>query len=101
MFNLLYSSTNQQLFKKNLCNQSRWWITSIANDSHPTFSGAQREWDTKEGTVKNALCVQQYLAKGTYWPEAVKKIKPVASTIVKLKASVIQSVNQSFSQVVS
>jgi len=38
VFNLLYSSTNQQLFEKNLCNQSNYYENyrrfSVMNGSH-------------------------------------------------------------------
>jgi len=70
MFNPLHSSTNQ-IFKKNLSNQSIYshyeniWTFSITNGSHhmPTtkltlFTASKDEWDTKEGTgksMKNAL----------------------------------------------
>jgi len=70
MFNLLYSSTNQQLFKRisaikvttmkitdSFCYE---WKLSCAYHKINTFRG---EWDTKEGTgksMKNALHVQRY-----------------------------------------
>jgi len=71
MFNLLCSSTNQKLFKKNFCNQSSHYENyGRFNGSHhmPTtkstlFEVNKDEWDTNEGhgkSMKNALYVQQY-----------------------------------------
>jgi len=68
MFNLLCSSTNQQLFKKNFCNHYenyRWFPLQMESIVYlPTkltlFMESRDEWDTKEGTgksMKNALHV--------------------------------------------
>jgi len=66
MFNPLCSSTNQQLFKKNL-------------------------WDTKEGCSKSIMhCMYSGMPKGTSQAEATlnsEKIKPVALAIVELRES--------------
>jgi len=66
MFNTLYSSTNQQLFEKNLCNQSshyesygqfllrikaiHMYIAKLA-----LFVVNKDEWDTKEGIAEYIL----------------------------------------------
>jgi len=71
----------QQLFKKNFCNQSRkLQMISIMNGSHcvPTtkstlFVVNKDEWDTEEDTgksMKNALHVRRY---GLKWRWTVKK----------------------------
>jgi len=74
VFNLLCSNMNQQLFEKNLCNQSSHyenyrqfllWIEAITClPQIPTlFMMSKDEWDTKEGTgksLKNALHAQWY-----------------------------------------
>jgi len=64
MSNALYSSMNQQLFEKNLCNQSSlyenygWFllrieaIMCILQNQH-FFVVSKDEWDTKEGTGKS------------------------------------------------
>jgi len=105
MFNPLFSSTNQQLFKK------RTFVIKVATiddfyskwkPSHAidTFRGEQRwivnkdEWDTKEGrgkSMKNALHVQQY-GKGTSRAEATLNSEPLLS-YVSLKASGRQAVS--------
>jgi len=76
------ASTNQQLFKKNFCNQSSCcenhgrfpykWKPSYAYHKIDTFVVSQDEWDTKEGTgksMKNALhvqwCGKKYLSGGS------------------------------------
>jgi len=66
MFNLLCSSTNQQLFKKNFCNQSSHY--EIMDDLMEAITCLPQnqlvnkdEWYTKEGhgkSMKNALYVQ-------------------------------------------
>jgi len=64
MFNLLYSSANQQLLENNFCNQyshyEKFWTIFVMNGSHyvPTtkstlFAVSKDEWDTKEGTDKS------------------------------------------------
>jgi len=71
MFNPLYNSTNQQLFKRNFCNQSSYYENyEWFNGSHhmPTtkstlFKVNKDGWYTKEGhakSMKNALYVQWY-----------------------------------------
>jgi len=71
MFNSLYSSTNQQLFKKNFCNQSSYYENyGLFNGSHHVsttkftlFVVNKDEWYTKEGhakSMKNTLYVQWY-----------------------------------------
>jgi len=71
MFNPLCSSMNQQLFKKNFCNQSSHYENCRRfNGSHHVsttkstlFMVNKNEWYTKEGrgkSMKNALCVQRY-----------------------------------------
>jgi len=77
MFNLLCSSTNQQLFKKNFCNQSSH------HENYGQFNGSNHmpitkltlfvvnkdEWYTKEGhskSMKNATAVWQ---KAPLWSE--------------------------------
>ena len=74
MFNPLHSITNEELFKKHLCNQR---VATMKNTddfyykgkpSHATtkstlFAVRKDEWDTKEDTgksMKNALYVLQY-----------------------------------------
>jgi len=67
----LYSSINQQLFGKNLCNQSRnikikddfhyEWKPSRAYHKIDTFMVSKDKWDKEEGTgnsMKNELYVQ-------------------------------------------
>jgi len=81
MFNLLHSSTNQQLFKKLICSQSNhyeksWlFLCCEKKPSHATtidtFFCQQRWMAHKGGTgkyIKNALCVLWY-AKSTSWAE--------------------------------
>ena len=73
MFNLLHSSTNQELFKKHLCNQSSYYENtddfhyegkpSRATTKLTLFAVSKDEWDTKEDTGKsmeNALYILQY-----------------------------------------
>jgi len=68
MFNPLCSSTNQQLFKKNFCNQSSQITDDFCNKWKPSrayhkINSEQNEWDTKEGrgkSMKNAFYVQWY-----------------------------------------
>jgi len=67
MFNPLFGSTNQQLFKKNFCNQSShyenygWY--HVPTTKLTLFVVNKDEWYTKEGrakSMKNALYVQWY-----------------------------------------
>jgi len=112
MFNLLCSSTNQLLFKKNFCNQSSHYENygQIYGSHHvPTtkstlFVVNKDEWYTKEGrgkSMKDALYVQWYGKKhlsGWSNVEQQKKIRPVALAIVELcesEASGRQAVSQS------
>ena len=73
MFNPLYSSMNQELFEKHLCNQNshdekygRFRFEgkpSHARAKLTPFPVSKDEWDTKEDTgksMKNALYVLQY-----------------------------------------
>jgi len=65
MFNQLFSSTNQQLFKKNFCNSKKpLRMISITNGSHHVqstlFVVNKDEWDTKEGRGKSMKNVQRY-----------------------------------------
>jgi len=69
---------NQQLFKKNFCNQSSQWTISITKlvtyGSHQVpitkstlLVVSKDEWDTKEGTgksMKNTFYVQKAPALG-------------------------------------
>jgi len=102
MFNLLCSSTNQQLFTKNFCNQSSHYENyGRFNGSHhvPTtestlFVVNKDEWYTKEGcakSMKNALyactVIWQKVPLGLKWRRTVKKIRSVALAIVELRES--------------
>ena len=74
MFNLLHSSTTQELFEKHLCNQNSHYekygqfplrreALSPATAKSIPFAVSKDEWDTKEDTsksMKNALYVLQY-----------------------------------------
>ena len=62
MFNLLHSSTNQELFEKHLCNQDsnyeQFCYAKKAITKSTLFAVSEEEWDTKEDTgkcMKNAL----------------------------------------------
>ena len=69
MFNLLHSITNQELFKKHLCNQSIATMKntdnfcyegkpSCATTKSTPFAVSKDEWNTKEDagkSMKNAL----------------------------------------------
>ena len=81
MLNLLHSSTNQELFEKQLCilgshykNANDFCYTKEAimcNTKSTLFTFSKDEWDTKEDTsksMKNALHILQY-AKDTSWAE--------------------------------
>jgi len=91
MFNPLFSSTNQQLFKRTLV--IKYENYGQFNGSHhlPTtkstlFVTNKDEWYTKEGrgkSMKNALYVQRYGKRHlSGWNS--KKVKPVALAIVEL-----------------
>jgi len=59
ILNLLCSSMNQQLFKKNFCNQSSHYGSHHVPTTKLTlFVVSKDEWDKKEDTMKNALHVQ-------------------------------------------
>jgi len=99
MFNPLYNSMNQQLFKKNFYNQSshyenyRWfplWMEAIMCLKH--FVVSKDKWDTKEGTgksMKNALYAQWYGKWHLLGLSNIKqrKIKPIALAVFKLHKS--------------
>jgi len=100
MFNLLCSSTNQQLFEKNFCNQSsRYENYGRFNGSHHVsttkstlFVVNKDEWYTKEDrgkSMKNALYVQRYGKRHLLgWSDIEqRKIRPVALAIVELRES--------------
>jgi len=103
MFDSLYSSKNQELFEKHLCNKSnhyekyrRFLVTqrkpSCANTKLTSFTISNDEWNAKEDTgksLKNALHILRY-AKSTSQAEATsnsEKIKPVALAVIKLRRS--------------
>jgi len=95
MFNLLRSSMNQQLFKRNFCNQSSYYNYGRFNESHHMPNTKSTlfidEWYTKEGRDNSPLhCMYSGMAKGTSWAEAMlnsEKIKPIALAIVELRKS--------------
>ena len=70
MFNPLHSSTNQELFKKHLCNQNshyekygRFPLLRHTTAKSTLFAVSKDEWDTKEDTgksMKNTLYVLRY-----------------------------------------
>jgi len=71
MFNPLYSSMNQQLFKKNFCNQSSPYENSgwfpFQMEAYHNFVVSKDQWEAKEGTaksMKNALHVQWWYLWG-------------------------------------
>ena len=79
MFNLLYSSTNQEVFKKHLCIKSshyekhRQFLAMQRKPSRATtkstlFTVSKDEWNTKENTgksLKNDMHVLQYTKRHT------------------------------------
>ena len=83
MLVLLHSSTNQEVFKKYLCNTSRHYekygqfLVTQRKPSHATtkltlFTVSKDEWNTEEGTgksLKNALhvlrCAKRHLSGGS------------------------------------
>jgi len=83
IFNPLCNSTNQQLFEKNLCNQSknyRQFLLRIEAYHKLTLITASH------GTQRRALvspqrmhCMYSGMAKGTSQDETTKKSKPVCS----------------------
>jgi len=78
---------NQQLFKKNFCNQSNHYGSHrVPTTKLSLFVVNKDEWDTKEDTMKNALHVQQYGKRHlSGWSEL--KVSPVALAIVELRKS--------------
>jgi len=90
MFNPLFGSTNQKLFKKNFYQLK---TISVTNGSHHVQSMVNKdEWTQRRAVVSpwRMHCVYNDMAKGTSWAEATlnsKKIKPVALTIVELRES--------------
>jgi len=85
MFNLLCSNTNQQLYKKNFCNQSSHYENSgrfngsyhVHTTKSTLFVVNKYEWYTNEGrtkSMKNALYVQRY-GKSTSQTEATSNSK--------------------------
>ena len=100
MFNLLHSSTNQELFEKHLCNQSSHQGSHYKNykllllrreaiTSYCQINTFCCEWNAKEVTgksMKNVLYILQ-CTKGTSWVKAMsnsEKIKPIALTVIEL-----------------
>jgi len=100
MFNLLCSSTNQQLSKKNFCNQSSHYenngqfneaITCLPLNWHFSW------WPKMNGTQRRAVlspwrthCMYNGMAKGASWAEATsnsKKIRLIALAVVELHES--------------
>jgi len=94
MFNLLHSSTIQEVFEKQLCIKSshhekygRFFVTqrkpSRATTKLTLFTVNKGEWNTKEDTgksLKNMHCTYCGVPKSTSWAEATlnnEKIKPV------------------------
>jgi len=114
MFNPLYSSTNQHLFKRtsaikvttmkimdDLCYELMEAIMCLSQNQH--FS----QWEKINGTQRRALVslwrmhlIYRDMAKGTSWAEATlnsKKIKPIALVILELcwSEGISQAVSQS------
>jgi len=100
MFNSLYSSTNQELLEKHLCNKSNhyerygWFLVTQRKPSRATtkvmpFTVSKDEWNTKEDTgksLKNALHVLWYAKRHLLgWSDFEQwKIKPVALAVIEL-----------------
>ena len=76
MFSPLHNSTNQELFKKHLCNQLKVATMKNVDNFHYIkilFTINKDEWDTKEDagkSMKNALYILR-LPKGTSQAEAM------------------------------
>jgi len=96
MFNPLYSSTNQQLFKKKLCSESsryenyRLFLLWMEAIMFLTQNWHFSHWTKTNGIQRKALVSPWRMANGTFWDEAMsnsKKIKPVTLAIVELHES--------------
>jgi len=112
MFNLLHSSTNQQLFKKNFCNQSShyenygqfllWMEAITAYHKIDTFCGELR-WMVHKGghwyVHEKCIAVWQKAPLGLKRCQTAKIIKPIALGIVKLRES--EGIRQGGRQLVS
>jgi len=90
MFNPIYSSTSQQLFEKNLCNQSSDKIDFAVNND---------EWCTKQG-IGRMHFMYNNMAKGTTGAQVTmnsEKIMLLTLAIVELhlSAGISQTVSQS------
>ena len=112
MFNPLHSSTNQELLEKHLCNHNSHYENmddfrfegkpSCATAKSTPFAISKDEWHTKEETgksMKNALYVLRYAKRhlsGRSDVGTVKKIKPVALALIKLRLS--EGISQLLSQ---
>jgi len=98
MFNLLHSSTNQELFEKHLCNQGSHYekyglfplctegSLRYATTKLTVFTVIKDEWNTKECTGKSRIMHWTYcgMPKGTSQAETMSnngKIKPGALAI--------------------
>ena len=107
MFNLLHSSTNQEVVEKHLCIKSSHyekygrflvtqWKPSRATTKLMLFIVSKDEWNTKEDTGKSL----KNTPKGTSQAEAMsnsEKIKLVALAVIKLRLTegISQAVSQS------
>jgi len=111
MFNSLCSSTNQQLFKNNFCNQSShyenygWFIGShhVPTTKLTLFVVHKDEWYTKESrakSMKNALYIQRYGKRHLLGWSNVEQQKNQARSLsyASLKASGRQAGRQAGSQ---
>jgi len=103
MFDLLHSSTNQELFEKPLCNHGSYYEKYgqfLITQSKPSptttklmlFTVSKAEWNTKEDTgksLKNALYVLWYAKRHlSGWRTSnSEKIKPVALAVIELHLS--------------
>jgi len=100
VFDLLHSSTNQEVFEKHLCNKSshyekygQFLITQRKPSRTTTkltlFTVSKDGWNTKEDTgksLKNGTYCS--VPKGTSGAEATlnsEKIKPVALAVIELR----------------
>ena len=113
MFNSLHSSKDQELFEKQLCNQSSHYKNTddfcyegkqsraTAKSTHLVVS--KDEWYTKEDTGKSMIMHCMYcssMPKGSSQAEVTsnsEKIKPIALAVIALCLSegISQSVSQS------
>jgi len=112
MFNLLHSSTNQELFEKHFCNQvspyEKYGRFPLRKGSHhmqppnQCFSLSARMNGTQRRTLVNPSrihCTSSSMPKGTSWAEATsnsEKIKPVALAVIEL--CLTECIRQSISQ---